>query len=104
MGNLGEDHLGSQHRESRDANSQGAEAVCEYRPRKLIVILVVSFAIFLMLAACSVIGGVLLLPVVADASHRSRKEQLIQQMEKIGEAINAYHVSYGHYRTLHGTH
>ncbi|MDB4694838.1 DUF1559 domain-containing protein [bacterium] len=98
VGNLGEDHLGSQH-----PKSQGVEAVCEYRPRKLIVILVVSFAIFLMLAACSVIGGVLLLTVVVDASHRSRKEQLIQQMEQIGEAINAYHVSYGHYPALHGT-
>ena len=67
------------------------------KPRKWAVILVVSFAVFLLLGACGVIGGALLVPVIVDVSSTARKQQVIQQLEGIGEALNAYHAVHGRY-------
>ncbi|MAI69940.1 MAG: hypothetical protein CMM01_03410 [Rhodopirellula sp.] len=67
------------------------------QPRKWVVVLVVSFAVLLLIGACSVIGGVLLMPVFFDVSHVNRKQQVIRQMEKIGDALSAYHAAHGCY-------
>lgn len=67
------------------------------QPRKWAVVLVVSFAVFLLLGACGVIGGVLLVPVIVDVSSAAQKQQVIQQMEEIGQALNAYHAVHGRY-------
>ena len=61
------------------------------QPRKWAVFMVVSFAVLLLIGACGVIGGVLLGPVIIDVSSAARKQQVIQQMEEIGNALNAYH-------------
>lgn len=67
------------------------------QPRKWFVVLVVSFAVVLLIGACSVIGGALLMPVIFNMSNEARKQQVIRQMEKIGSALNAYHVAHGNY-------
>jgi len=79
----------------------GRGVVIDEKPRKLTVIFVVSFSLFLLISACSIVGGMLLLPVLVEASGRSRKQQVIQQMEQIGAAIDAYRGSYGHSPALH---
>ena len=73
------------------------------QPRKLTVIFVVSFSLFLLISACSIVGGVLLLPLIVEVSDHSRKQQVVQQMEQIGDAINAYRGSYGYSPALHTT-
>ena len=78
----------------------GREVVIDEKPRKLTVIFVVSFSLFLLISACSIVGGTLLLPLIVEASG-DRKQQVIQQMEQIGAAINAYRGSYGHSPALH---
>ena len=77
------------------------EVVIDEKPRKLTVIFVVSFSLFLLISACSIVGGTLLLPLIVEASGHSRKQQVIQQMEQIGAAINAYRGSYGYFPAFH---
>ncbi len=75
----------------------------EERPRKIIFFLVVSFSLFLLLAACSVFGGGLLLPTFVDKTCGSQKERVIQQMQKIGDALRSYHLSHGRYPATYAT-
>ena len=67
------------------------------QPRKWAVFLVSSFAVSLLIGACSVIGGTLLTPFVFDAYSAARKQHLIQQMREIGDAMSAYHAVHGCY-------
>ncbi len=67
------------------------------QPRKWAVILVVSFAVFLLIGACGVVGGTLLVPVIFNVSSTARKQQVIRQMEEIGNALSAYHAVHGFY-------
>ena len=67
------------------------------QPQKWTVFLVISFAVLLLIGACSVVGGTLLAPFIVDASSAVRKQQVIQQMREIGHAMNAYHTVHGRY-------
>ena len=67
------------------------------QPRKWAVVSVVSFAVFLLIGACGVLGGGLLAPVIFDFTSTARKQQVIRQMEEIGHALNAYHAVNGSY-------
>ena len=74
-----------------------SESVCDAQPRRWALILVVPFAVLLLIGSCSVIGGALLMPAISDFSSTARKTQVVQQMEKIGNALNAYRLVHGYY-------
>ena len=67
------------------------------QPRKWAVVLVISFAVFLLIGACGVMGGTLLIPFLSDGSSTTRKQQVIRQMKEIGDAMSAYHAVHGRY-------
>ena len=73
----------------------------EAQPRKLTVVLVVSFSVLLLLCACATFTGALLLPVLNDAADRSSQNRLVLQMTRVGLAIDAYHDVYRDFPPLH---
>jgi hypothetical protein len=90
-------------RASDRSDAQRIGAGREKQPQKWAVFLVVSFAVFLLIGACSVIGGALLMPLIFDVSPAARKEQVVRQMEQIGNAFRAYHASHGCYPASYAT-
>lgn len=80
-----------------DSHGQSGQCERQIQPRKWALVLVVLFSISLLVAACSVIGGALLLPTVLDASAVARRETVVGQMKEIGEAMSAYHRVHGVY-------